>query len=199
MGRKKREVNTKSGKRLKQWLKEQNITAKALCERINYTPQYLSDITTGKAPLTPDLARIIKNAFPEIPLDERVRAEWLLCEDDFETEGDRIDEITSGTRAVYKLIEELMKLHGYEIVTDTFDYEPLEVDENGREYRNLHYGIKSTETGACAYIGHSEIDSLIDEIDDFIEYKCSSAVSVHNRMKRKKCVAGNRKKVTEDG
>ena len=47
MGRKKREINTESGKRLKQWLKEQNITAKRLSERINYTPQYLSDIITG--------------------------------------------------------------------------------------------------------------------------------------------------------
>ena len=70
MGRKKREINPESGKRLKQWLKEQNITAKRLSERINYTPQYLSDIITGKASLTPDLARIIKNAFPETPLEE---------------------------------------------------------------------------------------------------------------------------------
>lgn len=199
MGRKKREINTESGKRLKQWLKEQNITAKRLSERINYTPQYLSDIITGKASLTPDLARIIKNAFPEIPLDERVRTEWLLCEDDFETEGDRIDAITSGTRDVYKLITELMNLHGYEIVTDTFDYEPPGVDENGREYRSLHYGIKSTKNNACAYIGHDKIDSLIDEIDDFIEYKCSSAVSVHNRTARRNSVARIRKEVDKDG
>lgn len=199
MGRKKREVNAESGKRLKRWLREQNITAKALCERINYTPQYLSDIITGKTSLTPDLAKIIKNAFPEMPIDERVRTEWLLCEDDFETEGDRIDAINSGTRDVYKLITELMKLHGYEIVTDTFDYEPPEVDENGCEYRSLHYGIKSTETCACAYIGHAKIDSLIDEIDDFIEYKCSSAINIRNRMARRNSVARNRKEVDKDG
>lgn len=199
MGRKGREINPKSGERLKQWLKEQNVTAKALCEKINYTPQYISDIIRGKKPLTPDLAKMIETVDLKIPLDERARAEWLLCEDDFETEGDRIDAITSGTREVYKLIEELMKLHGYVIVTDTFDYEPLEVDENGREYRNLHYGIKSTSSCACAYIGRDRIDKLIDEIDDFIEYKCLSAVSVHNRMERKNRIAMNRNEATDNG
>lgn len=56
-------------------------------------------------------------------------------QDAYRTEGDRLGAITTGTHKVDDLITELIKLHGYEIVADTFDYEPLEEDENGNEFK----------------------------------------------------------------
>lgn len=167
---------------------KQNQLAKDTC----ISQQAISAMVQKKANVTETTAETIIKKFPQY------RIEWLMGYDDYKTEEDRIDTIVSGTHEAYNLIAKLMKLHGYEIVTDTFDYEPP-VEENGREYRNLHYGIKSLSSGACAYIGHNEIDRLIDEIDNFIEFKCSSAVNVHNRSERKNHVAKNWKEVDGNG
>lgn len=197
MGRKKSEINLESGKRLKQWLHDQHITAKFLCEKIGYTPQYISDVIRGKKPLTTDLAKRIENASLEIPIDERVRAEWLLCEDNFETVGDRVDAITIGTQEVYGLIENVMKLHGYEIIADTFDYEPPDIDMDGRELQKVHYGIKSRHVRV--YIGADEIGRLLREIDEFIEFKCLTALDCGNGSEMRNRIAQNWKDRCNNG
>lgn len=86
MGRKKVEINPESGNRLRAWLKEVNVSAQALCTSIGYTPQYMSDIITGKKRLTPDLAQLIENAPLGIPPEKKVRREYLLCKDNYMTE-----------------------------------------------------------------------------------------------------------------
>lgn len=188
------------GRRLRECRELRGLSRDKLVERVEALAEnggktrsvkQISYIENGTRKLSNEYALLLSRAL-------NIRIEYLLLQDSYRTEGDRIGAIVSGTNKVYDLITELIKLHGYEIVADTFDWEPLE-EENGNKFRKVHYGIKSTETGACAYIGYSKINSLIDEIDDFIEYKCSSAVSVHNRMERKNRVAGNRKKVAEDG
>lgn len=61
MARKRQQINPESGKRLKKWMDYIGITSQSLCTAINYTPQYISDIVTGKKRLTPDLAILISN------------------------------------------------------------------------------------------------------------------------------------------
>lgn len=115
----------------------------------------------------------------------------------FETIGDRVDAITFGTQEVYRLIEKIMKLHGYEIIADFFDYEPPEIDSNGRETRRIHYGIKSRN--ARTYIGFSEVDRLLREIDEFVEFKCSTAVDYGSGVERKNRIARNWKEGNRNG
>ena len=153
MARKRQQINPESGKRLKKWMDYIGITSQSLCTAINYTPQYISDIVTGKKRLTPDLAILISNiscSFVHkrtgsritLGVRDRVRAAYLLLEDDFMTEGDRFDSGAENRTNRKDLLECLLKLHFYEIkdVTDTM---PIEYDEEGRGFRQLTYALVS--------------------------------------------------------
>lgn len=189
------------GRRLRECREWRGLSRDNLVERVEALPEnggktrsvkQISYIENGTRKLSNEYALLLSRAL-------NIRIEYLLLQDSYRTDGDRIDAISSGTHEVHDLITELIKLHGYEIVADTFDYEPLEKDENGNKFRKVHYGIKSAETGACAYIGHSEIDRIFDEIDDFIDFKCSSAVNIHNKTKRKNRVAKSMREGKEHG
>ena len=52
--------------------------------------------------------------------------------------------------------------------------------------------IKSQENAACTYIGHDEINRLLKEVDDFIEFKCLTSVYlITDRFGRKNRIAQN--------
>lgn len=149
MARKRQQINPESGKRLKKWMDYIGITSQSLCTAINYTPQYISDIVTGKKRLTPDLAILISNiscSFVHkrtgskitLGICNRVRAEYLLLEDDFMTEGDRVDSGVENRTKRKDLLESLLRLHCYEI-KDVTDAMPIEYDDEGREFQRQTY------------------------------------------------------------
>lgn len=78
MPRKKVEINPECGLRLKWLLRESGIKQIELARKLNYEPQHVSSIITGRKRLTPETAYQIANMF-------HVRAEWLLCQDDYRT------------------------------------------------------------------------------------------------------------------
>lgn len=82
MPRKKIEINPECGLRLKRLLRESGIKQIELAKKLNYEPQHVSSIITGKKRLTPETAYQVANMF-------HVRAEWLLCQDDYRTQDDK--------------------------------------------------------------------------------------------------------------
>lgn len=78
MPRKKVEINPECGLRLKWLLRENGIKQIELARKLNYEPQHVSSIITGRKRLTSETAYQIANMF-------HVRAEWLLCQDDYRT------------------------------------------------------------------------------------------------------------------
>lgn len=82
MSRKKVEINPECGRRLWLLLRENGIKQIELAEKLNYDPRHVSSIITGKRRLTPETAYKIANMFC-------VRAEWLLCHDDYRTQEDK--------------------------------------------------------------------------------------------------------------
>ena len=155
--------------------------------------KHISYLENGARAMSVEYANLLAQAL-------NIRPEYLLLKDDFKTESERIHALTFGEHEVYDLIIEVMKLHGYEIVAETFDYEPPEIDEKGNEYRRVHYGIKSQENAACAYIGHDEINRLLKEVDDFIEFKCLTSVRlITDRFERKNRIARNWKEGNRNG
>ncbi len=82
MPRKKIEINPECGLRLKRLLRESGIKQIELAKKLNYEPQHVSSIITGKKRLTPETAYQVANMF-------HVRAEWLLCQDDYRTQEDK--------------------------------------------------------------------------------------------------------------
>lgn len=79
--------------RLKNWLKEINMSQLELAKLINYSPQYLSNIVTGKKPLTYELAKLISEATAQKTPDSKlikIRPEYLLNFDNIKTSEDAI-------------------------------------------------------------------------------------------------------------
>ena len=182
MARKRQQINPESGKRLKKWMDYIGITSQSLCTAINYTPQYISDIVTGKKRLTPDLAILISNiscSFVHkrtgsritLGVRDRVRAAYLLLEDDFMTEGDRFDSGAENRTNRKDLLECLLKLHFYEIkdVTDTM---PIEYDEEGRGFRQLTYALVSPR-GSVRIFSTAQLSEFLSKLDDSIEMQCA--------------------------
>lgn len=182
MARKRQQINPESGKRLKKWMDYIGITSQSLCTAINYTPQYISDIVTGKKRLTPDLAILISNiscSFVHkrtgsritLGVRDRVRAAYLLLEDDFMTEGDRFDSGAENRTNRKDLLECLLKLHFYEIkdVTDTM---PIEYDEEGRGFRQLTYALVSPR-GSVRIFSNAQLSEFLSKLDDSIEMQCA--------------------------
>ena len=182
MARKRQQINPESGKRLKKWMDYIGITSQSLCTAINYTPQYISDIVTGKKRLTPDLAILISNiscSFVHkrtgsritLGVRDRVRAAYLLLEDDFMTEGDRFDSGAENRTNRKDLLECLLKLHFYEIkdVTDTM---PIEYDEEGRGFRQLTYALGSPR-GSVRIFSNAQLSEFLSKLDDSIEMQCA--------------------------
>lgn len=80
MSRKHVEINPECGRRLKDLLVRNEVSQRSLAEKLDYEPQHISNVVRGLRRLTPDMACNIKKIFPA------VRVEWLLCQDDYETQ-----------------------------------------------------------------------------------------------------------------
>ena len=182
MARKRQQINPESGKRLKKWMDYIGITSQSLCTAINYTPQYISDIVTGKKRLTPDLAILISNISCRfvhkrtgskitLGICNRVRAEYLLLEDDFMTEGDRVDSGVENRTKRKDLLESLLRLHCYEI-KDVTDAMPIEYDDEGREFQRQTYALVSPR-GSVRTFSDAQLSDFLSKIDDSIEMQCA--------------------------
>lgn len=160
----KQKINPKSAERLKQLYKERNITQMWLSEQTGISQNTLSRIVNGKAPLSHRVAADIVMLFPDI------RTEWLMGEDDFLTEMDKLKDSLGNLHNTYGLITQLMALHGY-----TF----REVDlSDCSEFEKVAYGSHPIDVvnhrGKVCRIGHKEWRAIIGEIDQFVEFKLFS-------------------------
>lgn len=182
MGRKRQEINPESGKRLKKWLDSVGLSAKALCEVIGYTPQYISDVITGKKRLTPDLADAISNVTAEfisaktgkivtIDYKNRVRSNYLLLKDDCMTEESRIELIESNDCDRTNLIIHLFHLHHYEY-KDVDNIGTVERDNEGRESSIPGVALTSPR-GSTRYFSYQDFFEFVSMLDDIIEMQCA--------------------------
>lgn len=181
MPRKQHEINPECGKRLKSWLDHVEISAKAMCAAINYTPQYISDVMTGKKRLTPELADTISkiSKIPaglldketgklvdlEIPVTERVRSEYLLLKDDYMTISDVIRHKTGSEADRINLIFKLLESHGYVIKDVTLEM-PVHI-EDGMEWQETTYAF--AKNGRTRFFKSNELMDLIRQIDGYVE------------------------------
>lgn len=70
------ELNTKCGQRLRELLKEKQISQKKLAEKTNFTTQYISNIINGKKPMTISAAAIFSSILS-------TSMDFLLCKSDY--------------------------------------------------------------------------------------------------------------------
>lgn len=205
MGRKQAKINIESGKRLSLILSERNMQQKELAEAISYTPQQISRIIKGKSPMTEEFAHTVVERFRAIdreaalaemdksemdksemvePVIETIRYEWLMCYDDFKTEGERISYICKKDGDRESMIEQLIKLHGYSSAFETWDgrtcylqYPPGISDEEALKRIHETYPEPiisiTAPTGAIRWVDRCEYRRIVKNIDDYIEMQLS--------------------------
>lgn len=112
MGRKKEEINPKSGERLKKVISESGMTQSQFADWLGYTEQHLSLIVTGKRRLTPETAQRIAEEYPPIQRD------WLMGYSKYRTNAERakaqLQKCMDEAEALYEPMKLLAGLHGYE-------------------------------------------------------------------------------------
>ncbi|MBR5313103.1 MAG: helix-turn-helix transcriptional regulator [Clostridia bacterium] len=80
MKKEKTVINPICGKRLQELIQESGMSQKEFAEKANYTPEYISNLVTGKKAFPIGTAReFINNFFPNI------RLEWLMGDDECKT------------------------------------------------------------------------------------------------------------------
>lgn len=134
MSRKKIEINPKCGERISLVLKEHKISQKQLADGLYYTQQQISRVVTGKDRLTEDLAKNITGFLKSNNIATDIRYEWLMCMDDFKTEGERIHSICSQSIERDEIINRLIELHGYKVALEKiFTSEGKDTEEDQLE------------------------------------------------------------------
>ena len=158
----------KSGKRLKTLLKNTHCSQKELAQFLNYAPNHISMIVTGKRKLTAETARkIIENYSPE------TRFEWLLGWDDFETEKDVQEYVNSIEPVINTLWDEddaaeaFLKALGY-----TWKLSNLRSRKNGEfEFSKINDYCFSYNNKPIFQCSQDDIFRVKDEIIEFAKFK----------------------------
>ena len=102
MGRKKREVNQESAKRLKQLIKESGIKYSALAKKVHCSQQHLCYMANGQRTISPDMAEAICKQFPGTSVA------WLLCLDDYRTADEAIYAFMRKTQSLTDSLREII-------------------------------------------------------------------------------------------
>lgn len=102
-----KKLNLECAKRFKKCLKEAEMTQGELARRTKFTQQYISNIATGKKPMTDRAARLFAKHL-------HVREDYLLCESNEKTDSEHytlmLDDFFQKSRAKLSLMD---NLHNY--------------------------------------------------------------------------------------
>lgn len=162
-----------TGKRVKECRELRALSQEELIDRIHLlpgnngktrNPKQISYIENGTRKLSNDYAVLISQA-----LD--VRIEYLLLEDDFMTEADRISIHANNCSKSFELIVEIMKLHNFTIL-DVTNTGPIRTDDDGNEYQDVRLELRSPR-GSIHPMSHQELQNLLESIDSFIDCQCA--------------------------
>lgn len=160
------------GDRVRKVRKAHNWTQEQLAEAIGLQPNHVSMIENGKRGLTIEKAKLIAELFPP------TRYQYLMCADDFETPLHQL---------IYrKAIPFMGKLRRRRAVENMFSTVDLTFDFNCKtQIENMDAAVEEAflamekpdayliklENDTIGYCSKKELDSLLDEIFAFAEFK----------------------------
>ena len=169
MPRKRVEPNPLSGERIKKLLNGHKVDGKRatqewLAEELNFTSVYLSDIVRGKKRLPPELAIKIAKLFPP------TRIEWLLGEDDFQTEAMRFMDEMAVIRHEGNLL-----YTGLCAFAELTDYKITPLAMNAGSFEEFFDAVKAayriTDGTQSVTLSLEEMNQFENEVCDFVELK----------------------------
>lgn len=182
-----KELNKKRGERLRRCIEEKNVTQKSLAADANFTEQHISKLVKGKSNLTTDTARTLSRILG-------VRMEYLLYEDDFKTEIEKISSQLKSLSDISQNICNVLSSKGYRLVYDEYinscetfkivsiSY-PYEIEgKTAQEIKdNIIDKLQSTNEqnmialkhpdGRIIRITSSLFNKIVSDIENYIDYQ----------------------------
>lgn len=182
---KKQEIKPGQGKRLKDCIKYANTTQEKLADLIFTTPQTISKIANEKSPLSLDNAVRISRAL-------KVRLEYLLLEDDYMTETEKIHEYTKQDLGRKNSCQSLIESLGYTVITMKENpdgssesmhrpFKRLTINDNDSSEQIIQRAESSypvrifvlkAPDGRSVYVEQEEYMRIIQDIEDYAIMKC---------------------------
>lgn len=170
MARKKQEINSKSGDRLKQLCAEMHITQKQLSQMSGVSENTLSKISTGRGPLTPQIAQEIVRVCP------LYSTEWLIGDTDYKSMDD--ENIQKIIKVINKSrVEGTNLLSGLAFFLSVTEYkmDVAEITQGSISVEEVLAQIKQYCTiehkGRKIALSIDEVNSLENEILEHIEIR----------------------------
>lgn len=178
-----------SGTRCKQYRKKAGMTQAKLAEEINCSVDLISAIERGSRSLTVKNAEAMSKVLG-------VRKEFLLCFDDFETDGEKNTTPYIETTTVLQAKKEAFSLYagicGYNIaLVDNSNYKNLSpnafismspqqqaetVIGISSELGAIHYSLQTKEGVEVFRCNATEFTSIVEEIAEFAEFKIKKLI-----------------------
>ena len=154
--------NNSPGDRVSRVRKRHNWTQEQLADALHVEPNYISMIETGNRKLPVKRAKEIASLFPPL------RYQYLLCEDDCETDSDLFDALIDGHAERYEkrisALKNLASLRGFEIALISSG---IVIGPSGG-YEDIY---KIERDGKEIFVSYSEIIDWIEDISDYVEVK----------------------------
>lgn len=179
------------GKRVKECRKNAGMTQEQVVDAIlslpgnrdkSRNPKQLSAIENGRRELSPEYAHLLAKVF-------RVRYEYLMCEDDYKTEGIMYQKSNDSWDKRRSILRELLSLAGYELICDFItNTKELGIDKNIygpfseshtiarilpdelMDIANLNTEIR-TPNNKIFYCDFMDLQLLEDELIDYIHFR----------------------------
>lgn len=136
----------------------------------------ISYLENGTRSLSLEYASLIAQAL-------QVRIEYLLMKDNFKTEDERVDYIVQGADSRKAMIEQLIKLHGYNFAFEAWEGSchlqcPPGISDNEaleriRDTQAEPIVSVTAPSGAIRYLERCEYFRIAKNIDDYIEMQLS--------------------------
>lgn len=141
-------------------------------DSIGIGEKHLGYIERGTRRLTRDIAHRIADKYGE-------RESWLLCESDCRTdeeerfaksqlEEEHIKQSIKKLSQRHKLMVDLIRVHGFEIVEHTPEQYEIQTDEEGNKYYDVFYEILSP-SGARRIISSEGLNKFLLSLDYMLE------------------------------
>lgn len=180
------ELNIICGERLRKCIEKRNMKQKDVAAAAHFTEQHISNIVKGKCKLTTDTARALSKVL-------KTRIEYLLCEDDYETDSDEFILSLKKREEISDCLYKILDCKGYSFYHDEYTenakpYKVITIDSTEIEdtpenelnkliERKLHLADKQTNfalkhpDGRVIRISSNHFFDLLDDIKKYIDYK----------------------------
>lgn len=179
-----------AGKRLAECRKKRDLSQEELVEKIMLLPEnngkernekQISFIETGKRSISLEYARLLSKVL-------NCRVEYLLLEDDFETESDRIQDIIGQHTDAVSMIMQIALLNGFEVSKQMIDTElkhirfPSDLTDDellkrANESPGVPYVWISSKDGKKRRMEYADFCDMIGEIEDYIVFRFSNRLN----------------------